>query len=310
MSDVEHAQLVLGGRKYLRLAGRNVWRLPEVRRNDRAIAPHRRQVEIPKYERLAEEGFYIYGWDVEWRFDHATGRPLSTGQRLADRISSIHRHRRSAQKDKVVLLTHDFMFRDRDSTEELRKFIRLMKARGWSFKKIDHYSRSRPEPLYVAKYYGKKPPTLVASAEKTGRNGGMATRKASPIPAKSEALESTAVSLQIRLNNAIRRYDANQVDRLIRHGASLNRPDRYGRLALNTAVRSNSIFLVKKLLSMGADLHATDARGETALVTARRFKRQAIEKYLLEYSLRESRQKVVAVNEKKTRIDPLQMLRQ
>jgi len=119
MSDIEHAQLILGGRKYLRLAGRNVWRTPEVRRDDRALGSKEQGREHSKYDTIAQEGFFIYGWDVEWHFDHVTGRPLSSAEAMARKIESIYRHGRSAQRGKVVLLAHDFMFRGRRSTAQL-----------------------------------------------------------------------------------------------------------------------------------------------------------------------------------------------
>jgi peptidoglycan/xylan/chitin deacetylase (PgdA/CDA1 family) len=325
MSDVEHAQLLLGGRKYLRLAGRNVWRIPEVRRDDRAIPAHRRQVEVPKYERLAKEGFYIYGWDVEWRFDHATGRPIGSAHQLANTIESIQRHHRSAQRDKVVLLAHDFMFRDATSTEELRRFIRIMKERGWQFKKIDHYAATRPEPLYVAKYYGKKVQHLAANDPVTSQAAeaddprkkvavvssmrpAKATRPKTATPRHLSRSETTGRSLQARLNDAIRRYDSQRVEALVREGARINQRDEYGRLALNTAIRANSIHLVKMLLAMGADLRTKDGKGNSALRIARDYKRQAIEKYLIEYSLKRGVQKV-AINARPHRLNPLAMLR-
>jgi peptidoglycan/xylan/chitin deacetylase (PgdA/CDA1 family) len=312
MSDVEHAQLILGGRKYLRLAGRNVWRLPEVRRNDRALSPRRRSIEIPKYEELAKEGFYIYGWDVEWHFDHNSGRPLGSARQLADRIGAIWSRGRSAQRGKVVLLAHDFMFRDAASTEELRRFVRIMKRRGWTFRKIDQYSSSRPEPLYVAKYYGKRPRSIVASATISQPSDAYRPpehrKPVTPTPTVTSA--GNVRSLQAQLIDAIRRYQSQRVDRLVAKGARLNQPDEYGRLALNTAVRANSIVLVKKLLSLGADMRKRDAKGYTALSAARSFRRTAIEKYLIEYSLRHGvKQRVVAMNEKK-RADPLKLLRQ
>ncbi len=345
MSDVEHAQLIFGGPKYLRLAGRNVWRLPEVRRNDGALSAQRRSIEIPKYEQLAKEGFYIYGWDVEWHFDHASGRPVEGARRLADRISSIARHQRMARKNKVVLLAHDFMFKDRASAEKLRSFIRIMRQRGWKFQKIDHYSQSRPEPLRVAKYYGKAPTKIATAApvispalpavdaisspkeqkdkesliagvaqarsmnvQKTaptsvaGKNpqdtvrrvdplATLSTRIAPPVqkPVKKAAGTPTyparsTGSLQARLNEAIRKYDSKQMERLIGQGARVNRRDEFGRTPLNTAIKANSIFLVKKLLSLGADVRIKDAAGINALAAARTYRRKAIESYLLAYT--------------------------
>jgi len=322
MSDVEHAQLILGGRKYLRLAGRNVWRLPEVARNDAALSPHRRRVEIPDYNRLSKEGFYIYGWDVEWRFDHNSGRPVSGAKRLADRISSLYRHQRMAQRNKVVLLAHDFMFRDRASAEQLRQFIHIMRSRGWSFRKINHYSRFQPQPLYVAKYYGK-PVRKIAEHDTTiqkSRSNHQSITEKSPVRhaggselslRERKTIPTSGKELQLELNEAIRGYDAKKVDELIRKGARINQPDRRGRLAINTAVRANSIYLVKKLLAMGANLHAKDTRGRTPIVTARSYKRYAIEKYLIQYSLSHGEKKVVAVNEQQPqRVNPLKLLSQ
>lgn len=163
MSDIEHAQLLLGGRKYLRLAGRNVWRTPEINRDDLAIVALRGRVEVPEYDALSKEGFHIYGWDTEWHYSHTSGKPVESPEHVADKIEQLYRQHRLAKAGKVVLLAHDFMFRSPANASRLRRFIRLMKQRGWSFHTIRHYSSYRPEPLYVAKYYGHSPKDLYAS---------------------------------------------------------------------------------------------------------------------------------------------------
>jgi len=399
LSDVEHAQLILGGPKYLRLAGRNVWRLPEVHRNDGALSLQRRSVEIPKYEQLSKEGFFIYGWDVEWHFDHASGRPIEGAQRLAERIESIARHQRLVRKNKVVLLAHDFMFKDRCSAKMLRSFIRIMRERGWRFRTIAHYSSYRPKPLKVAKYYGHKPVRELALAQTVKRSTAHKAVSAKPVvshpstvsplqsgrsPLVSDATPLTAkqkvavtrrsrietrpgplealspkgfyshsdsatghagsgnlqksvsrngkagrqssVSIQARLNNAIRHYDARQVEKLIGQGARVNRRDEFGRTPLNTAIKANSIVLVKKLLSLGADLRTTDAAGVNAIAAAKSYRRKAIENYLLAYASRGRRSiATIAQNDQPTatvvpdtshqtvvsrRRDPLKYLRQ
>jgi len=393
MSDVEHAQLLLGGPKYLRLAGRNVWRLPEVRRNDGALSLQRRSVEIPKYEQLAKEGFFIYGWDVEWHFDRASGRPVEGAQRLADRIESIAKHQRLVRKNKVVLLAHDFMFKDRSSVQMLRSFIHLMRQRGWKFRTIAHYSGYRPQPLTVAKYYGHTPSRIVVAdahprqklsltskrlntpkstvsvsplqsgrsplvvSSKEGSHLAASVKKRTGFVTMSQKISTASrpkpldalsasysahkvkrnplvkssqkplntISLEARLNNAIRHYDARQVDRLIGQGARVNRRDEFGRTPLNTAIKANSIVLVKKLLSMGADLRVTDAAGINAISAAKSYRRKAIEHYLQTYVSR-GRQRIatIAQNDQPTttvisdttpqtasqRRDPLKFLRQ
>ena len=317
MSDVEHAQLVIGGRKYLRLAGRNVWRIPEVHRNDHAIAPRQRQIEIDKYETISREGFFIYGWDVEWRFDKKSGRPMGSPEELARRIEGIYRHSRSAQKGKVVLLAHDFMFRDAGSTAKLRRFIHLMRDRGWKFRKIEHYSMKKPEPLYVARYYraGK---LAVKQSSKAISSTLPTANKNREIPTKvhrkrSEQISGEKHSLQARLNDAVRRYKAEDVERILKIGARINGKDEYGRTAINTAIKANSIFLVKRLLAHGADIHQKDGRGYTALQTARAYQRYEIENYLVRTALQRNttkvqETKVIAVAAESARRNPLKAL--
>ena len=320
LSDVEHAQIVLGGRKYLRLAGRNVWRLPEISRNDQAIVALRGSREVPKYDALSQEGYFIYGWDVEWHFDRRSGRPVENPELLAARIDALYRHGRMVRHGKVVLLAHDFMFRSRRSTAKLRRFIRLMKRRGWHFKTLRHYSRYTPEPLYMAKYHGKKRKTVIASVAESAPSPTPHRIRHRVIHSSASSSLST-LSAEAMLTDAVRHYDALDVDRLLRQGASVNRIDEFGRTALNTAVRANSLVLVKKLLAQGADLNKKDGSGITPLQMARRFKRKAIETYLIHYarahalslhpnSQKRSRRNTPIAIAQPTRIDPLKILGQ
>ena len=152
LADVEHAQLVIGGRQYLRLAGRNVWRIPSAKKDDRGIKKRQRRIEKRDYDALAKDGFFIYGWDVEWHFDRR-GKMTTDAQKLADRIEAVYKRGRTIKKGKVVLLAHDFMFRTKESVSELRKFIKILKNRGWRFEKIDKYEDIQPTELKVARYY-------------------------------------------------------------------------------------------------------------------------------------------------------------
>ena len=313
MSDVEHAQIIVGGRKYLRLAGRNVWRTPDIRRDDMALGRKRVEIERPKYDTLQKEGFFVYGWDIEWHFGNG-GRRKGSAQELASRVESLYMHGRTVKKGKIILLAHDFMFRDRSSADELRRFIEIMKDKGWHFDTIEHYSIQMPDVLRVAKYYTKgrrhianpqkeririgigdileaKGESVTPEAE---RSVGVVDKKAESekglpaMPHKAQRKE-----LSDKLVEAILAYDSQKVDMLIRDGAPINVTDQKGRTPLNSAVKANSIFILKKLIAFGADLNLKDREGYTPLLLARKYKRVAIEKYLIE---------VMAVEKKKTRI--------
>jgi len=147
INDIDSAQHLIGGAKYLRLAGRNVWRLPHIYRNDHALSSHRRSIEIPKYEALASRGYQIYGWDIEWQFDHATGRPAYDAAVMASRIEQRYKRHATARQGKMILLTHDNMFRGASGIAQLRSLIRTLKYNGWRFATIDNYSSRTPSVL-------------------------------------------------------------------------------------------------------------------------------------------------------------------
>jgi len=143
VNDINKAQAIIGGAKYLRLAGRNVWRMPLVNRDDYALSSSRRTKEHPKYEALASRGYQIYGWDIEWNFT-TTGRPAYSADHMAGRIEQLYNSRRIAKSGKVILLAHDYMFRGQSGIYKLRELIRILQSNGWEFATIDDYSSSTP----------------------------------------------------------------------------------------------------------------------------------------------------------------------
>lgn len=144
VNDVDRAQRIIGGAKYLRLAGRNVWRLPSLYRNDYALSKTRRKIESPKYTALSDRGYQIYGWDIEWHFDHATGNASYGADRMADRIETLCENKRLAKEGKIVLLAHDYMFRKEGGRQKLRELIQILKASGWRFETLGSYGSSTP----------------------------------------------------------------------------------------------------------------------------------------------------------------------
>lgn len=124
----------------LRLAGRNVFRLPALSSNDPYIQRTQRNDEAPKYDTLYQDGFYIYGWDAEWSYDPSNGKPIESPEKIVDNLERIYRKKCAKCGNKVILLMHDFMFRDRFNGEEnLHVLIRLLKEKGWKFATIEQY---------------------------------------------------------------------------------------------------------------------------------------------------------------------------
>ena len=138
LDDIAKTQELIGEPRDLRLAGRNVWRLPEVQKNDRALGEEEVAVESPVYDALEKEGYQIFGWDIEWRFDHHTHLPRYGAEELAYRVALRYIHH-TTKKEKIVVLAHDYMFREQSGVQKLSRFIAIMKQRGWTFESIETY---------------------------------------------------------------------------------------------------------------------------------------------------------------------------
>jgi len=141
--DVDKSQQIIGGEKYLRLAGRNIWRLPEISKNDYAISKRQRNIEIPKYDTLMNRGYQIYGWDVEWNFNHHTGKPSYGVETILKKIESKYKQGDMTKKGKIILLSHDYMFRGEEGADKLRLLIHKLKENNWRFESLKRYAKSQ-----------------------------------------------------------------------------------------------------------------------------------------------------------------------
>ncbi len=123
---------------YLRLAGRNVFRLPTMHYDDPGIP--KRYNEREKYDALWDEGYQIFGWDYQWSYNPKNGKVNKTPRELVSAIERIYNKNRTKKSGKFILLMHDFSFRDRfNGKKDLRELIRELKNSGWSFETLSTY---------------------------------------------------------------------------------------------------------------------------------------------------------------------------
>ncbi len=139
--DIQHMDDILfeNDPKYLmaycRLAGRNVFRLPSIKRDDYGI-----KNESEAYNALWDAGYHIYGWDYQWSYNPKNGEIYKSPYELAQVIERIHKKGKTRTKGKFILLMHDFSFRDKfDGKEILRTLIQELKYLGWKFKTLTSY---------------------------------------------------------------------------------------------------------------------------------------------------------------------------
>ena len=107
--------------RFVRLPGRNTWRLGNSTKNDFDKASKNSS------NFLAENQYYILGWDYEWD-KQSKKHPLLTNPEVIYNGIVNRLDRKLTFKDRhLVLLMHDDMFNDEADAEKLRTLIKLIK---------------------------------------------------------------------------------------------------------------------------------------------------------------------------------------
>lgn len=118
-----------------RLPGRNLWQIGDRKKNYK-------QTGAEAAALLAEKGYKIFGWDVEWKYDAKNYTPLQTIEELIEEIeNSYNMSSGTFTANHVVLLMHDQMFIHKNDNNDLTTLIEKLKAAGYTFE----YLRSYPE---------------------------------------------------------------------------------------------------------------------------------------------------------------------
>jgi peptidoglycan/xylan/chitin deacetylase (PgdA/CDA1 family) len=127
---------------YARLPGSNTWRVPGLASADVSTRGHSTQQTA---DALARKGFSIYGWDIEWeqRYEErtqpgtqkkkrvGTGQPLQTPDEMANQIVSAFTRGRMRRPNKLILLTHDILFRASEGNgTKVQEMIQTLKQKG------------------------------------------------------------------------------------------------------------------------------------------------------------------------------------
>ncbi len=123
-----------------RLPTKNIWRLPEIIRND---GSGQEAAEL-----LRTNMYALYGWDftkdkegkiisLEWK--HQGYVPEQSPQEMVERVERAFNYN-PAKPDKVIVLMHDPMFRASDGHDILLKeFIQLLKERNYQLGAVSDY---------------------------------------------------------------------------------------------------------------------------------------------------------------------------
>lgn len=135
-----------------RLPGRNLWKIGEKTKNYRQTGSEAAGL-------LAEKGYKIFGWDVEWKYDSSDNSPLQTIDELIEEIDNLSDCSTTFTKGHIVLLMHDQMFAKINEKNDLKELITQLKKKGYSFNYLTEYPKI-PSPDKQDKIKHKSLPAL------------------------------------------------------------------------------------------------------------------------------------------------------
>jgi len=118
--------------KIIRLPGRNIWIYDDVRTIDLKSGSQ-------TADKLFENGFKIYGWDVEWRINSLTGVPVQSLEGTFQKMRSFLNNKSSQTPNNVVLLMHDDMFQTKNGRKLLANLIDSLKKENYQFEFMENY---------------------------------------------------------------------------------------------------------------------------------------------------------------------------
>lgn len=121
LTDIRLNEQLLGLRfKIVRLPGRNIWRIGTRKLDDGTSC-------ASSADLLAENGYKLCGWDIEWQHNAATGAPVQPVDQMVKAIESRLESGKTFTKDHIVVLIHDEMFQKRWEESELKQLIEKLK---------------------------------------------------------------------------------------------------------------------------------------------------------------------------------------
>lgn len=133
LSDFEKNQAAFDIRsKIARLPGRNLWQVGERKKNCGQTGASSAQL-------LAENGYKIFGWDVEWKYDSKNYTPEHTIDELVNEIENACKDSLTFTPQHVVLLMHDQFFAKVNQKNDLKVLINKLKENNFSFEYLSSY---------------------------------------------------------------------------------------------------------------------------------------------------------------------------
>lgn len=118
--------------KIARLPGRNLWQIGDRKKNHK-------QTGGTSAELLVQNGYQVFGWDIEWHYNATDYTPKQTVDELVSEIEEMYNTSRTFTSNHVVLLMHNQMFGKANEFNNLRALIEKLKECNYTFEYLNMY---------------------------------------------------------------------------------------------------------------------------------------------------------------------------
>jgi len=133
LKDFEKNQTAFGIQyKIARLPGRNLWQIGEKKKNYKQTGSTSAQL-------LVENGYKVFGWDIEWKYNAKDYSPEQNIDKLMEEIENMYEKSLTFSKNHIVLLMHDQMFSKRNEKNDLEELINKLKEKNYTFEYLSSY---------------------------------------------------------------------------------------------------------------------------------------------------------------------------
>jgi peptidoglycan-N-acetylglucosamine deacetylase len=116
--------------KIVRMPGRDIWATPNIKRGWHQSGAKTASI-------LLENGFKVYGWDLEW--EHRNTIPKISPERFVAQIDTLFARGRMETPNHLILLAHDEMLATEHGRDDLRRIIDMLKERNYVFEFMSYY---------------------------------------------------------------------------------------------------------------------------------------------------------------------------
>jgi len=119
--------------KIARLPGRNTWRINGKKRTD--FTDDSTAADI-----LSSEGYRIFGWDIEWKYNRDSVQIIQSAATVAENIKKMARSGNAFTAGHIIILCHEYMFTNDSNRIKLDSLIHTIKQMpGYRFHRLSDY---------------------------------------------------------------------------------------------------------------------------------------------------------------------------